>query len=64
MQEPSPTHDLGFTYSARKNADVEIFHTQRLGSTLRGNDAEDFKQEAQDKASHQRREPRGANNGS
>lgn len=29
-----------------KNGEVEIYHLGRLASTLRGNDAEDFKQEA------------------
>jgi hypothetical protein len=35
----------------RKNGDVEIFHHGRLASTLRGNEADDFKQEAQDESS-------------
>lgn len=51
MQHPSETHDLGFTYRVRKNGEVEVFHHGRLASTLRGNDAEDFKQEAQDETS-------------
>ena len=51
MQSPQEAHDLGFTYRIRKNGDVEIFHRGRLASTLRGNDAEDFKQEAHDEAS-------------
>lgn len=38
--------DLGFTYRVRKNGEVQIFHRGRLASTLRGADAEDFKQEA------------------
>lgn len=46
MQEPPEAPDLGFTYRVRKNGEVEIFHRGRLASTLRGNDAEDFKQEA------------------
>ena len=45
MQSPPPAHDLGFTYRIRKNGEVEIFHRGRLASTLRGNDAEDFKLE-------------------
>ena len=51
MQSPSESHDLGFTFRVRKNGDVEIFHRGRLASTLRGNEADDFKQEAQDEAS-------------
>jgi hypothetical protein len=51
MQNPPESHDLGFTYRIRKNGDVEILHHDRVASTLRGNDAEDFKQEAQDQAS-------------
>jgi hypothetical protein len=51
MQSPSESHDLGFTYRVRKSAEVEIFHRGRLASTLRGSDAEDFKQEAQDESS-------------
>lgn len=46
MQSQPPAHDLGFTYRIRKNGEVEIFHRGRLASTLRGNDAEDFKLEA------------------
>jgi hypothetical protein len=46
MQNSPEPHDLGFTYRIRKNGEVEIFHRGRLASTLRGNDAEDFKQEA------------------
>ena len=46
MQESFEPNDLGFTYRVRKNGEVEIFHRGRLASTLRGNDAEDFKQEA------------------
>ena len=48
MQNPSEAHDLGFTYRVKKNGEVEIFHHGRLASTLRGHEAEDFKQEAQD----------------
>jgi hypothetical protein len=51
MQDPADSHDLGFTYRLRKNGDVEIFHRGRLASTLRGNDAEDFKQEAGEESS-------------
>jgi hypothetical protein len=51
MQDPADSHDLGFTYRLRKNGDVEIFHRGRLASTLRGNDAEDFKQEAGEEGS-------------
>lgn len=51
MQSPSEPHDLGFTYRVRKSGEVEIFHGGRLASTLRGNDAENFKQEAQDESS-------------
>lgn len=50
MQNPEP-HDLGFTYRLRKSGEVEIFHRGRLASTLRGRDAEDFKQEVQDASS-------------
>ncbi|MFZ2990438.1 hypothetical protein [Ideonella sp.] len=48
MQDPTDSGDLGFTYRVRKNGDVEILHRGRLASTLRGHDAEDFKQEAGD----------------
>ncbi len=51
MQEPAETHDLGFTYRVRKNGDVEIFHLGRLASTLRGSEADDVKQEAQEEGS-------------
>jgi hypothetical protein len=51
MQDPADSHDLGFTYRLRKSGDVEIFHRGRLASTLRGNDAEDFKQEAGEEGS-------------
>jgi hypothetical protein len=47
MQGPSEAHDLGFTYRVRKNGEVEIFHRGRLASTLRGNDAQDFRQGTQ-----------------
>ncbi len=48
MQSPTEPHDLGFTYRVRKNGEVEIFHRGRLASTLRGFDANDFRQEAPD----------------
>ena len=51
MQSQSEPHDLGFTYRVRKSGEVEIFQRGRLASTLRGRDAEDFKQEAQDESS-------------
>ena len=51
MQSSSASHDLGFTYRVRKNGEVEIFHRGRLATTLRGNEAADFKQEVQDEAS-------------
>jgi hypothetical protein len=51
MQRPSESHDLGFTYQVRKNGEVQIFHHGRLATTLRGNDAEDFKEDAQNEAS-------------
>ena len=53
MEESVPNHDLGFTYRSRKNGDVEIFHLGRLASTLRGNEAEDFRQEAGDEGSNE-----------
>ena len=51
MQLPHEPHDLGFTYRVRKSGEGEIFHGGRLASTLRGHDAEDFKQEAPDERS-------------
>jgi hypothetical protein len=51
MSDSPESHDLGFTSRMRKNGDVEIFHHGRLASTLRGNEADDFKQEAQDESS-------------
>ena len=51
MQQAPDSEDLGFTYRTRKNGDVQILHRGRLASTLRGKDAEDFKQEAQDENS-------------
>jgi hypothetical protein len=51
MQASPEPDDLGFTYRVRKNGDVEILHRGRLAATLRGNDAEDFKQEASDETS-------------
>ncbi len=51
MQKQTEPSELGFTYRLRKNGEVEIFHRNRLASTLRGNDAEDFRQEAGDERS-------------
>jgi hypothetical protein len=51
MSNSPETSDLGFTSRTRKNGDVEILHHGRLASTLRGNEAEDFRQEAQDEGS-------------
>ncbi len=34
--------DLGFTYRARKNGEVEILHHGRVATTLRGSNAADF----------------------
>lgn len=51
MQEPPSPHDLGFTWRVRKNGDIEILHRGRLASTLRGAEAEDFRQEAGDEGS-------------
>ncbi len=51
MQEPANASTLGFTYRVRKNGEVEIFHRGRLASTLRGNDAEGFRQEAGEEGS-------------
>jgi hypothetical protein len=51
---PSPTpdsHDLGFSYLVRKSGEVEILHRGRLASTLRGHDAEDFRQQVGDGSS-------------
>ena len=53
MQKQPDENTLGFTYRVRKNGDVEIFHRGRLASTLRGNDADEFKQEATDETSAQ-----------
>ncbi len=50
MSGSPDTHDLGFTFRTRKNGDVEILHRGRLASTLRGVDAEDFRQEAPDES--------------
>jgi hypothetical protein len=36
------SQDLGFSYRARRNGELEILHHGRLASTLRGNDADDF----------------------
>lgn len=51
MQSPPEAHDLGFTYRIRKNGEVEIFHRGRLAAALRGNDAEEFRQEAGEEGS-------------
>ena len=51
MQNSPEPHDLGFTYRVRKSGEVEILHHGRLASTLRGNDAADFRQEVQDENS-------------
>ena len=51
MSETANPSDLGFTYRVRKSGEVEIFHHGRLASTLRGNEAGDFKQEASDQGS-------------
>jgi hypothetical protein len=51
MSDSPKSHDLGFTFRLRKNGDVEILDHGRLASTLRGVDAEDFRQEAQDESS-------------
>ena len=51
MQEKLSSNYCGFTFRVRKNGDVEVFHFGRLASTLRGSDAEDFKQDAPDEAS-------------
>ncbi len=51
MSNSPETSDLGFTFRTRKNGDVEILHYGCLASTLRGNEAEDFRQEAQDEGS-------------
>ena len=53
MRNPPEAHDLGFTYRVRKNDQVEIFHRGRVASTLRGNDAENFRQETGDESSTQ-----------
>ena len=48
MSEQADNNDLGFTYRARKNGDVEILHHGRLATTLRGTDATDFQQDVED----------------
>lgn len=47
VSDSPATHDLGFAFRTRKNGDVEILHQGRLASTLRGNEAEGVRQEAQ-----------------
>jgi hypothetical protein len=39
--EPA-SEDLGFTYRARKNGDVEVLHKGRLAASLRGVAAQEF----------------------
>lgn len=51
MQNSPSSQDLGFTYRAKKNGDVEIHHHGRLACTLRGMAADDFRQEAPDERS-------------
>ncbi len=51
MPEPLQPHKLGFTFRVRKSGEVEIFHRGRLASTLRGHDADDFKQAVMDEQS-------------
>jgi hypothetical protein len=51
----APT-DLGFTFLVRRNGDVEIFHRNRLATTLRGDAADDFKQEAGEEKSAEAQE--------
>jgi hypothetical protein len=47
MNDLPDNRNLGFTFCLRKNGDVEIFHHGQLASTLRGDEAEDFKQDVQ-----------------
>ena len=47
MNQDTPSNerapeDLGFTYRARKNGDVEVLHKGRLAASLRGVAAQDF----------------------
>lgn len=48
MTQSDAESDLGFTYHAWKNGEVEIRHQGRLASTLRGTDAVDFLQDVQE----------------
>jgi hypothetical protein len=48
MSEQADGSDLGFTYRARKNGDVELLHHGRLATTLRGLEAVDFRQDVAD----------------
>ena len=48
MSEQAVAGDLGFSYRARKNGDVEILHHGRLATTLRGTDAADFRQDVEE----------------
>lgn len=47
MTSSEGSKELGFTYRARKNGDVEILRHGRVVSTLRGNDAADFLSEVE-----------------
>jgi hypothetical protein len=40
--DEKPLEDLGFTYRARKNGDVEVLHKGRLAASLRGIAAQEF----------------------
>ena len=40
--DKQPPEDLGFTYRARKNGDVEVLHKGRLAASLRGIAAQEF----------------------
>jgi hypothetical protein len=53
MNDLPNNRNLGFTFRLRKNGDVEIFHHGQLASTLRGDEAEDFKQDVQDQSSEE-----------
>lgn len=47
-QDGDDASDLGFRYRVRKDGAVEIRHHGRLAATLRGHEAEDFRQGAPD----------------
>lgn len=53
MPAPTEAQDLGFSYRIRKNGEVEILHRGRLASTLRGHDAQAFRQAHPDERSAQ-----------